>query len=324
MLEALHASPSEQTACLRLLDVPRALHAERGALHADPRLSLGDMLFGLRQRSGKTQEEAARSGDISRALYAQWENDVSRPTTAQLHAMGYALGAEAEEIVTLSLDASADTPLPKSRDELIQCYMETLPWYEGITKASYRLFLLTLLAHLRRLFRVGKADIGDLALIVSNFGDCAEMWDHDLDLRDRYYRRARLLANKSEEPLHFHLVRAFTSLLPSPSNLTAPKSGVSEALGMQFRFRHKAGQAYLLSYVADAIALEAPDEALRLAEKYCLLVADNGDEHPCRLRDRGNLLLRCGQPAESVAYIATLTPPDLYREGLKELDMAAG
>ena len=80
----------------------------------------------------------------------------------------------------------------------------------------------------------------------------------------------------------------------------------------------------MLSFVARAIAKEAPDEALRLGDKYCALVADDPDEYPCRLRDRGNLLLQCGRPAESVAFIANLQPRDALRESLKQLEMANG
>ena len=102
------------------------------------------------------------------------------------------------------------------------------------------------------------------------------------------------------------------------------KSRVALALDWQPHFRDNAGKAYLLSFIAGAIAEDDPDEALRLSDRYCALVVDNPDEYPCRLRDRGNLLLKCGRPAESVAFIAALTAQDPLREGLKQLEMAKG
>ena len=90
------------------------------------------------------------------------------------------------------------------------------------------------------------------------------------------------------------------------------------------RFRTNAGKAYLPMFVARTLAAESPDESLRLTDEYCGLVADDPDEYPCRLRDKGNLLLKCGRPAESVAFIAKLVPQDTYRAGLQQLKMAKG
>lgn len=81
VLDALKATPTMRTQCLQLLEVPRAIIAERGKgnTQGSTRLSLGDFLYGLRQRSGKPQEEAARAVGVSRSLYGQWESDTSRP-----------------------------------------------------------------------------------------------------------------------------------------------------------------------------------------------------------------------------------------------------
>ena len=54
------------------------------------------------------------------------------------------------------------------------------------------------------------------------------------------------------------------------------------------------------------------------------MVADHPDESPCRLRDKGSLLRECGRYAESVAFIAALEPPDEFRAGLNQLNMARG
>ena len=308
-LEALGASPSERASCLRLLEVPRAVLAERSQPTTATRLSLGDFLFGLRQRCGKTQEEVARETGVSRSLYIQWETDASRPTGELLHRVAFALGASGEEAVSLTTTTYAKQPLERSREALFQRYTETMEW--DLSHETYKLFLFALLANVGYLVRVGTADISDLAVIVAKFGNCAELWYDDIPLRDAYHQRALALADRSHQPLHFHLIPAL-------------ESNPRAALQWRSRFPDRAGQAYLLSFVARDIAKDDPDEALRLSDTYCALVADHPDESPCRLRDKGSLLRDCGRYAESVAFIANLEPPDAFRAGLNQLNMARG
>ena len=325
VLDALQASPAARTRGLSLLDAPRAIHTQRNDGAAPTlRASLGDLLYSLRQRAGRTQSEVARAVGVSRSLVSQWENDMNRPAASQLHAVGYALGASADEIAVLSTRSFARAPLEKTREALLERYKNTMYWDAGMTETSYKLHLLTLLGGFGRLRRAGKAHAGDLALIVSNFGDCALVWDNDLELRNRYHRRALALAAESDSPVHFHLASAVRSLLDPHSGMGPFKERVSAALAWRDRFRSKAGQAYLLSFIAGALAEEAPEEALRLGEQYRALVADEPDEYPCRLHDWGNLLLKCGRAAESVAFFSTLHAPDRYREGLYRLTMARG
>ncbi len=309
VMEALSVSASERARCLSLLETPRALLAQHSSPGAATRLSLGDFLYGLRQRVGKTQDEVAREVGVSRALYRQWKSDQARPTTSQLHAVGFALGASAEEIIALSTSDFAPQPVEKSREALLRTYTETMEW--DIPQESYKLFLFSLLANIGHLVRTDKADIGDLAMIVAKFANCAELWYDDIPLRDAYHRRALTLAARSQEPLHFHLIPAL-------------EANPRAALKWQHRFSDKAGRAYLLSFVARDIAQDDPDEALRLSDTYCALVTDHPDEYPCRLRDKGSLLRECGRYAESVAFIANLEPPDAYRAGLNQLNMARG
>lgn len=324
VFDALNVSPAARASGLRLLDTPRAILAGRAEVAAPIRLSLGDLLYGLRQRSGKTQAEAARAAVVSRSLYQQWENDGSQPSASLLHAVGFALGATGDEIVALSSRSLMQAPVEKSRHALLRLYMETMAFDTGTTEASHKLFLLSLLANFGRLLKAGKADIGDIALVISNFGDSVETFLGDEELSAAYYQRARILAKQAIEPIHFHLVYAVQNLMQAKPGAPPAKSRVALALDWQPHFRDNAGKAYLLSFIAGAIAEDDPDEALRLSDRYCALVVDNPDEYPCRLRDRGNLLLKCGRPAESVAFIAALTAQDPLREGLKQLEMAKG
>jgi transcriptional regulator with XRE-family HTH domain len=325
---ALRASVAEQAMCLRLLEVPRAILAERNTSGTATRLSLGDLLFGLRQRSGMAQDEVARLTGISRSLYSQWETDTVRPTTEQLHAVAYSLGASGEEILALSSEQLSETPLEKSRDSLLECYRETMQdfWGASAKESTIRVNLLSLLIHFSKLTKLEKASNADVALIVTSFGNLEIFWNHNTEKSNFYYDRAYKIANTSQGKLHFHVIPAVgKSLLNTRNNASdSLNRRISTALKWQSRFPDKAGQAYLLSFIAGALVKEAPEESLRLADVYCDLVADDPSELPCRQRDKGNLLSACGCYAESVAFIAALKPPDTFREGLQQLDMADG
>lgn len=325
VLDALEASPSARSRGLGLLDAPRAVLVQRRDADAPAlRLSVGDVLYGLRQRAGKSQAAVARAVGVSRSLVSQWENDGARPTDGQLHAAAFALGASAEEVALLSCRAFAQAPVENSREALLDRYADAPFWEPDATEASDGLFLLTLLGGFGRLLRAGRADPGDLALIVSNYAGHVEHWHNDLRGRDRCCRRALALAADAHEPLHFHLIASVRGLLDPKANPRPFRGRLADARDWQPRFRSNAGRAYLLSFLAGAVAPEAPDEALRLGDESCALVADDPDEGPCRRHDRANLLRKCGRPAESVAALAALTPQDTYRAGLIQMDMAQG
>ena len=139
-----------------------------------------------------------------------------------------------------------------------------------------------------------------------------------------YRRRALALAADARAPIHFHIVSSVRGLLDFKANPQPLGERLAAALAWQDRFPSRAGQAYLLSFLAGALAPEAPEEALRLGDRYCALVADDPDEYPCRLHDRGNLLRRCGRAGESVDFLAGLIPQDSFRAGLLQMDMARG
>jgi len=324
-LNALEASTADRSRALTLLDTPRAVLALReDSAGTSLPVSLGTVLYSLRRRAGTTQAEAARTMGVSRSLIAQWEHDDARPSAAQRHALGFVLGASAEEVGVLSTRAFAQAPVPLNRDALLDRYQAAFLGSPDATEASERLVLLALLGGFGRLVRAGRADVGDMALIVSNFAAHAGAWHNDRRARDFYRRRTLALAAEARAPLHFHIVSSVRVLLDSEASPQPLGERMTAALAWQDRFSSQAGQAYLLSFLAATLAQEAPEEALRLGDRYCALVADDPDELPCRLHDRGNLLRRCGRAAESVASLAALTPQDTFRAGLIQMDMARG
>ena len=177
------------------------------------------------------------------------------------------------------------------------------------------------LANFGRLYRASKANIGDIALMVANFGYNSVGWETDEATAENYYRRARALAERSTEPLHRYLIPAITSLRVENG---APSADAPTMLAWLPRFSDKASRAYLLSFVAETLAPHDPDTAICLADTYCTLVDGDPSEYPCRLRDKGNLLRHCGRPAESVAFLSEFEAQDEFRDALKHVDIAKG
>ena len=259
VLDALTVSSAERVRGLALLDAPRAIVALR---HEDDpatlRVTLGDLLYSLRRRAGTTQADLARASGVSRSLVSQWENDGAQPTAAQRHAVASALGASGEEAAVLTTRAFAPSPLERSRDALLDRYQHTMYWDAGVTPASYRLHLLTLLGGFGRLLREGQADTGDLGLIISDFGTCALVWENDTREASRCHRRALALAAESQSLPHFHMAFAVRTLVDPKTDPRPLSDRMGDALAWQSRFPTAAGQAYLLSFVAGALAEEGP------------------------------------------------------------------
>ena len=324
VLDALDASSAERARCLHAFDAPRAVLALRRDPDAAVSLSLGDMLCGLRTRAGKTQADVARDAGVTRSLYARWEGDMTQPTADQLHRAAWATGASAEEAAVLLERQWAHVPLENTRDALILQYQTSYLASNTQSEETYGLQLLALLAHAGRLVRAGKAGTGDVGLVLSAFASNVTTLPGDAEAEGAYYRRALALAKASHEPVHFHLAGAVRSLLDERTNPRPRRERIAAARAWLPHFKTNAGRAYLLMFVAKEVAKDEPDEALRLADEYCALVAGDADEYPCRLHDRGKLLGKCGRPAESVAFIETLTPQDDYRAGLLKIELAKG
>lgn len=322
VMDALQLTEQERNHCLRLLEMPRAMRLERLG-GSGLRLALGDVLYALRQRVGKGQEEVARAVGVSRSLYRKWENSDSKPSDAQLHMLGFALGVSVEEVATLTRQALAEAPLERNREALLRRYDETDLW--GVERnADSSLFLITLLAGFQSLLRQARADAGDVALILASMATEARMRYGDRVREHTLYRQAHTIALQAREPLHQRTARMVRWLLAGPAG-TAPvpeRDAVERALAWRTRFANKAGEAYLLSTVACSLSEVSPGTALELGNIYCALVADDPVEHPRRLRDKGNLLYHCGKPAESVMLLASLHPQDTIREGLKYLELS--
>ncbi len=156
--------------------------------------------------------------------------------------------------------------------------------------------LFALIAHCGRLQRAGKADGGDLALLLTEYAGSLDIWYGDVSLSTPYYRRAFTLAAQSHFPLHFHLTALAAFLIDPRTNPRSFRERLDAALALENRLSQNIGKAYLLSFIAQGIAEESPDEALRLADAYCALARSHADEYLCSLRDRATCCANADEP----------------------------
>jgi transcriptional regulator with XRE-family HTH domain len=113
VLNALDASPAQRVLLLTQIEAPRALRhlrqSEIGMALGAPPLS-GDLLRALRLRKGWTQGEVAHELGVHRTTITLWERGERLPSTAQLHALCFALEAREEEMVMLTVGTFAEAP----------------------------------------------------------------------------------------------------------------------------------------------------------------------------------------------------------------------
>lgn len=319
VFDALGATFKERAFALEHLDVPRAIYRAKLAPVDAARLTVGDALYGLRGRAGLAQAEVARRSGISRSLYSKWERGVSIPGDAQLHFVCHALGASAGEAVALAALTEDVAAASLDRDTLLSQSMETLIW--EVDPENFRLLSLATLTALGRLFRQGRADIADLAFIVMRMGSGKHLQEGDFGLARRYHQRAKDLALRSSQPLHRNMIIAFEGALGPLRSASPTRRRIDDWLDLTAYFPDNVTQAYIYASLAREVVYVAPQEALKLGEQYCRLSESNELEHPCRLRDFGNLLRFCGQAEDSVEFLAGLKPQDRFREGLIQIDI---
>ncbi len=101
LLTALGADDRTKARLLTLADPQHArivLADSPFALSVD----IGMVLRAMRERRGATQADLARKLGVSQATVSRWEAGDDAPSTETLHALGFALGAAAEETLALA------------------------------------------------------------------------------------------------------------------------------------------------------------------------------------------------------------------------------
>lgn len=111
-LDALGANAARRALVFARIEAPRALRHLRRI--ADPGLgappTAGDLLRAMRLRKGWTQEQTAARVGVVRTAVAHWERSERLPSTEQIQALCYALGAQEEELIALTTGAFTATP----------------------------------------------------------------------------------------------------------------------------------------------------------------------------------------------------------------------
>lgn len=125
VLGVLEAGPRQRRQALSLLDAPRARtlvreEVDRLAAQSDigPMPRGGDLLRTMRYRRGLSQEVLAEQIGVSARTLHRWELSEVWPMMEQLHSLCFALGAQEEEIIALTMGCfSPDPPPPESRSQ---------------------------------------------------------------------------------------------------------------------------------------------------------------------------------------------------------------
>ncbi|HLV79400.1 MAG TPA: helix-turn-helix transcriptional regulator [Chthonomonadaceae bacterium] len=105
VLDVLEASPTQRARAFAGIAAPRAVrHLRQKSVHGGlgPPPTAGDLLQALRLRQGCTQAEAAARVGVNDSSVARWERGERLPSTEQMQALCYALGAREEELVALT------------------------------------------------------------------------------------------------------------------------------------------------------------------------------------------------------------------------------
>jgi transcriptional regulator with XRE-family HTH domain len=104
VLEAMNANAAQRALVFARIEAPRAIRRLRQeAGHSlGPPPPVAELLRGLRLRRGWSQERVAAGLGVDRTTVVRWERGERLPSTEQVHALCYLLGAHEEEIVALT------------------------------------------------------------------------------------------------------------------------------------------------------------------------------------------------------------------------------
>lgn len=116
LLSALEADERTRTRLLQACD-PVYARLALAPTRLGPPIGPGHVIRGMRVRRGSTQADLARSVAVTQATVARWESGDLVPSAETLHAVGYVLGASADEVVALAQTQGSTTDLT--------------PWLEG-------------------------------------------------------------------------------------------------------------------------------------------------------------------------------------------------
>ena len=322
LLAALTASARQKYEAAQRMETPRAMRrvqsqfaqaAEQSGMSSMPHG--GELLIALRMRRGVSLEEAARHVGITGGTLRRWEKMEVWPSIAQLHRLCYALGAQEEEIIALTLGQFSRTPrMEKVSLEDVEARLQ------GLFKMAFRKASegspMTDIPLLDLMYLQMEADTWPLALrsaagkqmLIKLYAHHSHILSADERLTEagRIASRALELMENKLKPERFWMypvivsarARAFGGAHPAPKRALErlrPWASMSQWPEMQ---------AWLMADMAKYLNLNGESEAaLTLAEQGCRQAATMEDEVELYLRrgDKARILLSMGRSSEALA-----------------------
>ncbi len=101
LLDALEVEPRRRARLLVAVD-PRHARIELAHSEFGSPIDVGAVVRTMRARRGLTQADLARRAGVSQGTVAKWESGALEPSAETVHALGFALGARAEETLALA------------------------------------------------------------------------------------------------------------------------------------------------------------------------------------------------------------------------------
>lgn len=270
-------------------------------------LSVGELIYALRLRSGWTQAEAAGRVGVTQSAVSRWENGWSLPTDGERHHLCFHLGASAEEAAALITQPFIEGPLPNDRDAL----MEQFRFVRGNHPYQDKeLEYLVLESRMARLVRQKEADTWDVAPIWSEQALIFATKYLDLGAQGRLAARALSALQSKRGTLRPQEVATVLGYYQTIAGAARPAERLAAMEEWVPRFSDPVSKAYYLNGVA-AVALEVDKRhALRLLDEITHLVAGNPVEFPLRMENRATNLVRMNEPAAALAVLERYTPLD--------------
>jgi transcriptional regulator with XRE-family HTH domain len=318
LLSVLDVSEQQKRHVLGLMDAPRAVRQIRQEVtHIAQQSGMapmphgGDLLRALRMRRGLSLEEAARRIQISGGTLRRWEKMEVWPSLEQLHRLCYALEAQEEEIIALTMGRFSQKPrLEKTSLDSLQ---ERL--YSGIMALEHRpgyysLFELALLQLEADAWPLALRSEAGKQMLIQIYAYHAQRlsFRERLAEADSVAERALELMTSRLKPERFWMYPVLVSARASVfrGERPTPKRGLEILRPWHTVAQWPDMQAWLLSDMAKYIGLSGEREAsLTLAEQACRVAERFGDAGELCLRrwDKASLLLQAERPREALAIL---------------------
>jgi len=242
---------------------------------------------------------------VDRTTVVRWELGERLPSAEELQALCFALGAQDEEIVTLTTGHFAEAPeaMPTEPRAVIDCIHALL------FEPRDELVDLRFLTMERTLWQRAARDARAQSLLARTYAEHAhyvsnyERWGEVRTLAER-----ALLVAPQEEPTPDYTLRAVLKLAAVAvhgGNRLAPERGLHLLKSWLPRASEPHYTAWMLSDMSNYLALAGQMEsALALGKK-----AVDAAEHQRDIRqiDYGRLLLAAGRPGEALDHLPQLT-----------------